>query len=267
MSVMQGFLSGGFLGFSPLGESGVGSPKPVQSAVSCETCAVRHRSVCAAMSREQIERLNAIAHFKTYPPGHLVLSDSEIADHFGTIVSGVIKLTKSLSDGRRQIVGLLFPSDFLGRPMRRTSPYDAITVTEVRMCAFPRSRFEGLVKTHPELEHHMLAHALDELDAAQEWLLLLGRKTAAEKVASLLLLMSKRMAVSGCSTAAGGSAAVAFDLPLSRGEMAEFLGLTIETVSRQLTKLKIAGMIELHGVRGIVVPDISKLDMASEQGE
>lgn len=234
--------------------------------ISCESCAVRHRAVCAALTKDDIARLNAIAHFKTFPPGQLVLSDSEDTDYFATVVTGVVKLTKSLSDGRRQIVGLLFPSDFLGRPMRRTSPYDAITVTDVKMCAFPRSRFEALVKDVPELEHHMLAHALDELDAAHEWLLLLGRKTAAEKVASLLALMTRRMAVQGCSDA-GSPGSVAFELPLSRGEMAEFLGLTIETVSRQLTKLKMSGAIELHGVRGIAVPDLAKLVEASERGE
>lgn len=236
------------------------------SSISCENCSVRHKAVCAAMSRDEIERLNSIAHFKTFPPGQLVLSDSEATDSFGTIVSGVIKLSKSLADGRRQIVGLLFPSDFLGRPMRRTSPYDAITVTEVKLCAFPRSRFEALIKDVPALEDHMLSHALDELDAAQEWLLLLGRKTAAEKVASLLLLMARRMAVVGCANH-NGIQGVTFDLPLSRGEMAEFLGLTIETVSRQLTKLKVAGAIELHGVRGITVPDLARLDCASEQGD
>ncbi len=88
----------------------------------CESCAVRHRAVCGALERSEIERLNAIAHHKLLPPGQVILHDNAEMHYFANIVSGVVKLTKTLADGRQQIVGLQFASDFLGRPSARKAP-------------------------------------------------------------------------------------------------------------------------------------------------
>jgi CRP/FNR family transcriptional regulator len=228
--------------------------------LACDTCAVRHRAVCGALSRSELQRLNDIARFKKLQPGHQILADSEEPEYFANIVSGVVKLTKSFSDGRQQIVGLQFASDFLGRPFRARSPYDAMAVTDVTLCTFDRKRFETLTKEFPALEHRMFEHALDELDASQEWMLVLGRKTAAEKVATLLLLIARRMAVIGCSPDRIKDKSVHLELPLTRSEMGDFLGLTIETVSRQLSRLKSAGVIGLDGGRGLMIPDIARLE-------
>lgn len=244
----------------------LGGTGKVGKGSNCDHCAVRHRAVCGALVREEIEQLNAIARMKSIPAGQPVLHDSEAPEFFANIVSGVIKLSKSLSDGRQQIVGLQFASDFLGRPWRRSSPFDATTVTDVTLCVFDRARFEALVKLNPALEHRMFESALDDLDSAREWLLLLGRKTAGEKVASLLRLIAQRSGMVGCGDTHGDGAAQ-FDLPLSRGEMADFLGLTIETVSRQFTRLKVAGIIELHGGRAISIPSLDRLDEACEVGD
>ena len=86
--------------------------------IACETCAIRHRAVCGALSNEEISHLNAIARFKRYSPGQNILRDNDEPSFFANVVGGVVKLTKSLADGRQQIVGLQFPSDFLGRPFR-----------------------------------------------------------------------------------------------------------------------------------------------------
>jgi CRP/FNR family transcriptional regulator len=176
----------------------------------------------------------------------------------------VVKLTKSLADGRQQIVGLQFASDFIGRPFRAHSPYFAEAATDVELCTFPRAPFESLVREFPGLEHRLFEHTLDELDAAQEWMLLLGRKTAEERVASLLLMIAKRMSAVGCSSAAAGLNFVEFDLPLTRTDIADHLGLTIETVSRQITRLRGMNLIKLKGARRIVVPDLSALESIAE---
>jgi CRP/FNR family transcriptional regulator len=97
---------------------------------------------------------------------------------------------------------------------------------------------------------------LDELDAAREWMLVLGRKTAREKIASLLLIIGRRDAVLNTSQ---GSSTITFDLPLTREAMADYLGLTLETVSRQMSALRKAGVIELKGKRQIIVPDMDRL--------
>lgn len=232
--------------------------------ITCDTCAVRHRAVCGALSDEEITRLNAIARFKRFTPGQAILRDNEAPDYFANVVSGVVKLTKSLADGRQQIVGLQFATDFLGRPFRERNPFFAEAASDVMLCTFERGRFERLVAEFPGMERRLFQHTLDELDAAQEWMLLLGRKSAGEKLASFLLMVARRSAQVGChhSTGAGPSR---FELALSRSEIADFLGLTIETVSRQVTSLKRSGVIELEGTRTVIVPDIAKLEQVAEQ--
>ncbi|MFN0219539.1 MAG: helix-turn-helix domain-containing protein [Hyphomicrobium sp.] len=183
---------------------------------------------------------------------------------FANVVSGVVKLTKSLTDGRQQIVGLQFPSNFLGRPYGQASTYDAEAATNVRLCTFARPQFERLVRDFPGLEHRLFENALTELDAARDWMLLLGRKSASEKVASFLMLVAENSRQVGCSGSDAESSAK-FDLPLTRTEIADYLGLTIETVSRQLSKLRALGKISLEGPRTILVSDMRRLAEAAEQ--
>jgi CRP/FNR family transcriptional regulator len=233
---------------------------------SCDTCAVRNRSVCGVLSDEEIGRLNAIARFKKFPAGSVILRDHDEPSYFANVVAGVVKLTKTLADGRQQIVGLQFPSEFLGRPFRARSPYFAEAASEVTLCTFERAQFERLVKELPGIERRLFEHTLDELDAAQEWMVLLGRKTAGEKVASFLLMHARRAANLGCD-ASSGLDFVRMELALSRSEIADYLGLTIETVSRQFTSLKRRGVIALEGARTVTVPDIAKLARLAEQDD
>ncbi len=231
---------------------------------ACTSCAVRHKAVCAALSDDEIARLNAIARFKRYDAGHVILRDNEEPDYFANVISGVVKLTKSLADGRQQIVGLQFASDFLGRPFRTRNPYFAEAASEVTLCTFERGRFERMVAEIPDIERRLFEHTLDELDAAREWMLLLGRKSAGEKVASFLLLVARRTRQAGCDASTALDFAQ-FDLALSRNEIADYLGLTIETVSRQITGLKRSGIIELDGTRIVIVPQIARLARAAEE--
>ena len=230
----------------------------------CDSCAVRHRAVCGALDRPEIEKLNAIAHHKILPPGQVILHDNAEMTYFANIVSGVVKLTKTLADGRQQIVGLQFASDFLGRPFRSQSPYHAETVTDVHLCTYDKGKFERLVKEFEGFEHRLFQNTLDELDSAREWMLLLGRKSAAEKVASFLLMVARRMETIGCKPAKDAEHPT-FNLPLSRAEIADFLGLTIETVSRQISRLKVEKVISLEGNRTISILDMRRLNALMEQ--
>lgn len=233
---------------------------------ACNTCVVRHRSLCGALSAEDLSRLAQISHRKHFEAGQTILAEDETADYFANIVSGVVKLTKMLADGRQQIVGLQFASDFLGRPYRSRAPYFAEAATDVELCCFPISEFNKQLKLSPDLEHRLFETTLDELDAARDWMLILGQKTAQEKVASFLYLLARRVEQHGCahSPEPESTTAVQFALPLTRADMGDFLGLTIETVSRQMTKLKSQGIIRLDGLRTIIVPDIRKLAAIAE---
>lgn len=223
---------------------------------SCSSCPIRHRAVCARCDSDELEELNKIKFYKTFPAGQTIAIRGETLDMVGSIVSGVATLTRSIEDGRTQLVGLLLPSDFIGRPGRETIQYDVTAVNELTLCCFHRKPFEDLLERTPHVRERLLEMALDELDAARDWMLLLGRKTARERIASLLTLIVKRTArpdggIMGDETR--------IELPITRETMANYLGLTIETVSRQLTKLKNDGIIGIDGKRGIVIPDFGAL--------
>ena len=222
----------------------------------CADCTIRYRAVCSYCGADELAVLDAIKFYRSYEPGQEIVAAGEEVDFLGSVVDGVVALSKTMADGRRQTVGLMFPSDFVGRPMRPVAPYDATAVTPVRLCLFVRARFERLVREVPVLEKRLLEMTLDELDAARDWLLLLGRKTAREKIATFLTILARRAAALENRAPGDG---LSFDLPLSREALGEYLGLTIETVSRQITALRKARVIELTEARRIRVPDYAAL--------
>ena len=229
---------------------------PHEPRERCIDCTIRHRAVCSYCGQDELAVLDAIKFYRTFEPGQEIVAAGEETDFLGSVVEGVVALSKTMADGRRQTVGLMFPSDFVGRPMRPVAPYDATAVTPVRLCLFVRSRFERLVREMPALEKRLLEMTLDELDAARDWMLLLGRKTAREKIATFLTILARRAAALENRAAADG---LEFRLPLSREAIGEYLGLTIETVSRQMTALRKAGVIELIDARRIRMPDFAAL--------
>ena len=226
------------------------------SAQNCADCPIRHRAVCARCETDELEKLEQIKYYRSYQAGQPVIWAGDRMDFVASVVTGIATLTQTMEDGRRQMVGLLLPSDFVGRPGRSTAAFDVTATTDLVMCCFRKKPFEDLIATTPHVAQRLLEMTLDELDAAREWMLLLGRKTAREKIASLLAIIARRDASLKLRTVAGK---FVFDLPLTREEMADYLGLTLETVSRQMSALKKDGVIELEGKRHIVVPDFDGL--------
>jgi CRP/FNR family transcriptional regulator len=230
---------------------------------ACSDCAIRATALCSTLSVEQLARLRRLSFRKRYSSGRLILGTEPAETWCAQVLSSVVKLTKALPDGRQQIVGLLFSSDFLGRPFGSASPYAAEAATEVELCCFNRRQFEELMHEQPSLKQLFLERTLDEVDAAREWMLLLGRKSAGEKVAALILHISRRLAAAGCLA---GREPMRFDLPLSRTEMADYLGLRIETVSRQLKHLRTAGVIGPGIGRTITLGNLAALERMTESG-
>jgi CRP/FNR family transcriptional regulator len=230
--------------------------------LGCSNCAIRSRAVCGVLSDSELVLLNEMSWHKTYPAGATIFVEDDDPVFFGNVVSGVIKLSKMLADGRQQIVGLLFPSDFLGRAYAERSQMFAEAATEVELCCFPRDRFQALLQQKPGLEHRLFERTLDELDSAREWMVLLGRKTAGERVASFLHMVARRSQNHGCAHTPE-PAELRIQLPLTRADIADYLGLTIETVSRHITRMKTAGLIRLLSNREILVPNIDRLGAAA----
>lgn len=225
--------------------------------VLCASCEARHRGICGALEPEQLVSLAKSSSKHTAGVGAELVGDAERVESYSNVLSGVVKLTKTLSDGRQQIVGLQFAPDFLGRPFKTESAINAEAATDVGLCSFPKSAIERMIKASPELEHRLYQQTLRELDEARSWMATLGRKTAAEKIASFLLMIARHVD----PTADPDSEMAAFDLPLTRADIGDFLGLTIETVSRQFTKLRAEGVIQVENNRHITVPNLERLEL------
>ncbi|ESY89824.1 transcriptional regulator [Mesorhizobium sp. LNHC209A00] len=227
--------------------------------VLCQSCEARHRGVCGALDPDQLVGLAKSSTKHNVEPGVELIGDTETVDSYSNVLSGVVKLTKSLSDGRQQIVGLQFAPDFLGRPFKVESAINAEAATAVSVCSFPKTAIERMMKESPELEHRLLKQTLNELDEARDWMVTLGRKSASEKVASFLLMIAKN--IDPMLDPAAQS--TRFDLPLTRADIADFLGLTIETVSRQLTRLRSDGVIRIENNREVTVDSLARLHRRS----
>ena len=225
-------------------------------------CPIRRRAVCSRCEPEELASLDRIKFYRSYKAGQAVIRAGDRMEFVASVVSGVASLSQTMKDGRTGMVGLLLPSDFMGRPGRSVAAYDVTANTDLVMCCFHKAAFEGLMRATPHISRRLLEMILDELDAAREWMLLLGRKTAREKIASLLVIIARR---SNTANAAITDGRLAFDLPMTREAMADYLGLTLETVSRQVSALRRDGVIVLGGKRHVVVPDMGRL--MSETGD
>ena len=208
--------------------------------------------------------LEEIKSYRTYAPGEMIIWTGDDMRFVGSVVSGVASLSQTMEDGRRQMVGLLLPSDFVGRPGRKKAVFDVEATTEIKICRFDRVPFEKLLATVPNLSERMLEMSLDELDAAREWMLVLGRKNAREKIASFLAIIARREAELRREIVRDGTE---FDIKLTREAMADYLGLTLETVSRQINALKKDGVIKLMGKRHVKICDFARLLMETGDDE
>ncbi len=230
---------------------------------ACETCAVRNRAICSSLDNEELKALNMIARRRTLEPGESLMWEGEDSVLVANVIEGVLKLSTGTEDGREQIVGVVYPSDFIGRPFGSTSGHGVTALTKARVCVFSRRDFDGFAREHPSLEHKLLQRTLAELDRTRRWMLLLGRKSASEKLATFLLEMSERLIDPGCGDAPD-LPLKRFSLPFSRQQVADVLGLTIETVSRQFTRLKAEGLIDLPSRREVVI--LSREGLLAEAG-
>ena len=231
-------------------------------SIDCNTCPIRHRAVCARCDAAELDQLAAIKTYRSYSAGAQIMQRGAAVGFVASVVTGVVSLSKTLEDGRIQTVGLLLASDFIGRPERDVIDFDVTATTDVVLCCFERKRFKAMLEHTPHLSHRLLEMTLDELDAARNWMLLLGRKTARERLASFFELLALR-----AQPAPAAGLIPRVELPLSREETANYLGLTLETVSRQLSQLKAQGILEFHDRRHFSVLDRAGLQAASGSDE
>lgn len=225
--------------------------------LGCVGCESRTLGICGALDGSELSELSQMSQRRSIPAGSRIGRGSSQSDTFGVVLSGAVSLSKSLPDGRHQIVALQFAPSFVGRPFRETEDTELNASGQVRICAFPRGRFETMLSHNRALEHRVLTETLNQLDDSRDWLIALGRKTAIERVATYLEMLASHARLAP----AGGPAEIA--MPLSRGEIADFLGLTIETVSRKMTELRKMGVIAFQSAASIRILSASGLRQVS----
>jgi CRP/FNR family transcriptional regulator len=226
------------------------SPTP-RRAKGCAACEARELSPCAVIEGQDLERLARVAVQQHVKPDQIFIEEGAPAACFFNITGGTARLYKSLPDGRRQITGFARAGDFLGLAGCTEYGFSAEAIDQVQLCRFTRLSLQRLLDDFPAMERRLLETAGNELVAAQEQMLLLGRKTAGERLASFLIMLDR-------------GAAGALHLPMSRSDIADYLGLTIETVSRTFTKFKSAGLIALPTVTEVIVLDRPRLTRLAE---
>jgi CRP/FNR family transcriptional regulator len=222
---------------------------------------VRAVAACGSLEDWELERLESITASKVYEAGQAVFDEGDEPRFMYNLTEGIIRLVKLLPNGRRQIVGFVFPGDMLGLASHGAYTCSAEAIGTVKVCRFPREKLLGLLEEFPNLKSRLLDIAADELSEAQEQMLLLGRKSPVEKVSSFLWRLHKE-------NMRCGGADNRIDLGMGRIDIADYLGLTIETVSRTFTKLRNDGVIRLEGANHVLIADEEALrDLAEAAGD
>jgi CRP/FNR family transcriptional regulator, anaerobic regulatory protein len=212
-------------------------------------CAVRSLSVCAALDRAELRELDQLGRHVHFAPRETVFAQEELTIFFYNLREGVMRLYKLLPDGRRQIVGFAMPGDFLGMSTSARHSFSADAVGPVAVCRFSRTSFARFLADKPHLLRRINELVVRELSQAQDHMVLLGRRSAEEKIASFLIGWRDRLARRGDAA----------PLPMGRQDIADFLGLTIETVSRTFTKLERDGVIDIVP-GGVGLADLERVE-------
>lgn len=224
----------------------------------CAACDVRELSFCSALRGHELDRLAALVSRRPVAAGQALFQEGDEAAAVFNIIEGAVRLFKLLPDGRRQITGFLFASDFIGLALKDRYAYSAEAITSTIVCRFPRVKLETLFEEMPRLENSLLARASNELIAAQDQMLLLGRKTAVERLASFLTALAGRQG--------RDEPGATVELAMTRTDIADYLGLTIETVSRGFTRLRKGGLIATPDAHSAVLLDPAGLRELTEAG-
>ncbi len=225
-------------------------------ATPCRHCGAREFNICQALDAAQQDRLFALATRLQLGKRERLFAAGDPARHVYNLTEGTVSVSRSLADGRRQILGFLLPGDFLGLEPGESHRCDAEALTEAKVCRFERTIFETFLQDNPEVALRLLRIASSDLAQAGRHELLLGRKTAVERIATFLLDLCDRSGARHLRTRP-------LALPMTRSEIADYTGLTIETVSRVLGRLRSGKVIELVGASAVRVLDDEELERLS----
>ena len=215
----------------------------------CADCPVRPITICRGLDSPTLAGMRALGTMQRLRPEQAVFHEGDPARRVFMVTLGSLKIYTLLADGRRQITGFMFPGDFLGISVDEEYAFTVEALEETELWWFSREAFDRFIGEHPQVERELYRLAAHELAEAQRQMVLLGRKSAAERLASFFLSLIER------SERATGLSQGTFDLPMSRIDIADYLGLTKETVSRMLAHLRGSGLIRLQAQDRVEILD------------
>jgi CRP/FNR family transcriptional regulator len=222
-------------------------------SLPCETCPVRDRAACSVLEPAERAALAKAGRMRALRKGETLFAAGDESTACATLVEGALKVSSIDDEGNERILALIHPTGFVGELFAPFAHHDVVALTDSRLCTFARSDLEAAVLHYPKLARALLRRSQEDLHESRQLMALTSRRSAGERVAGLLYSLAEAASHSPCHPA------TAFQLPLKRSEMAQLLNLTVETVSRNLTRLEREGLIRRKGARGIELRDPARL--------
>jgi len=210
----------------------------------CLICSARNLNMCGSLEKDELTKLSKLARCESFNSGEALFYEGDAAKTVYNITDGAVRLSTLLKNGRRQVIGFLFAGDFIGFSDREDYPWTAEAVRGAKVCRFNRTDLAKATQELPKIEHRLLEMATADISSAQEHITMLGQGSAVEKVASFLLMLSRK-------AAERGGTRNPVHLPMTREDIADYLGLAFETVSRCFARLESEGLIAVESVRVI----------------
>ncbi|WP_166039013.1 helix-turn-helix domain-containing protein [Sphingosinicella sp. YJ22] len=219
---------------------------------------MRPITICRSLEPKTLADMRRLGTMQRLQAEQPVFHEGDPAKRVFMLTLGALKIYTLLGDGRRQVTGFMFPGDFLGITADDEYAFTIEALMPSELWWFSREAFDRFVAANPSVERELYRMAAHELAAAQQQMVLLGRKTAAERVATFFLNLIRR------AERASGRSETRFDLPMSRLDIADYLGLTKETVSRMLSELRDRRLIRLEAQNRVEVLDRAGLEDMAE---
>lgn len=225
--------------------------------LACATCPVRDTAACAVLTSDERAAMAAAGRTRILERGEMLFAAGDADAACATLLSGALKVSAIDVDGHEQILALVHPSGFIGELFAPFAHHDVVALTTSRLCTFAKADLERAIEDYPALARALLRRSQADLLASRSLLELTGHASAEARLAALLHDFAAAASDSSCHLA------TRFELPLTRGEIGNMLGLTIETVSRKLGELEELGAVRREGKRGITVLDARLLQALS----
>ena len=218
----------------------------------CAVCKIRTYSFCRCLPEEKLKIFSEISKEKEFKDKETIFLQQEDSKNLYNITKGNVKIYRLLSDGRIQIIGFLYPGDFFGSYKKGKYNYSSEAIGEVRSCVFKQEYLDNYLEKNMRLAKELLHMTSHELTLAQDRMGVLGKMKANERVAKFILNISEQRARIGWQSNP-------VSLPMTRQDIADYLGLTLETVSREITRFKTSNLIKLMNTKQIFIVDKIKL--------